>query len=89
MRKFVNSLMHVEPVLTEASWEYEKLEVMRAIQGTKAKCVPEYRRGLLKCDVIVKAVYGDNYWSWGLKTQVVPWANEKDWPGKIIRGSLI
>ena len=50
----------------------------------KAECVPECRRELLKCDVIVEAVYGDNYWSCGLKTHDVSWANEKDWPGKYI-----
>ena len=44
----------------------------------KVKCVPEYRRELLKFDdVIVEAGYGDNYWSCGLKTHEVPWANEK------------
>ena len=75
-------------VLTEASWEEEKLEVMSAIIRAKAECVPEYRRELLKCDVIVEAVYGDNYWSCGLKTHDVPWANEKDWPGKNIMGQL-
>ena len=75
-------------VLTEASWDEEKLEVMSAIIRAKAECVPEYRRELLKCDVIVEAVYGDNYWSCGLKTHDVPWANEKDWPGKNIMGQL-
>ena len=54
----------------------------------KAKCVPEYRRELLKFDdVIVEAGYGDNYWSCGLKTHEVPWANEKDWPGKKHHGA--
>ena len=47
-------------VLTEASWEEEKLEVMRAIIRAKAECVPEYRRELLKYDVIIEAVNGDN-----------------------------
>ena len=46
-----------------------KLEVMRAIIRAKAKYVPKYRRELLKCDAIVETVYGDNYWSCGLKTQ--------------------
>ena len=70
--------------MTEESWEEEKLEVMRAIIRAKAESVPEYRRELLKCDVIVEAVYGDNYWSCGLKTHDVPWTNEKDWPGNIM-----
>ena len=69
-------------MLTEASWEEEKLEFMRAIIRAKAECVPEYRRELLKCDVIVEAVYGDNYWSCRLTTHDGPWANGKDRPGK-------
>ena len=72
-------------VLTETSWEEEKLEVMRAIPRAKAECVSEYRRELLKCDdVIVDAVYGGV----GSKTLDVPWANKKGWPGKKIMGQL-
>ena len=41
----------------------------------------------MKCDVIVEAVYSDNYWSYGLKTHDVPWANEKDWPEKKHHGA--
>ena len=45
------------------------LEVMRVIVRGKSKCVPEYRRELLKSDdIIVEAVHGDNYWSCGLRT---------------------
>ena len=76
-------------VVTEASWEEEKLEIMRVIIRAKSKCVPEYRRELLKSDdIIVEAVHGDNYWSCGLRTHDVPWANENDWPGKNIMGQL-
>ena len=32
-------------VLTEASWDDETLEALRAIIRAKAKCVPEYRKG--------------------------------------------
>ena len=39
-------------------------------------------------DVIVEAVYGENYWSCGLKTHDVPWANENDLPEKNIMGQL-
>ena len=61
---------------------------MRVIIRAKSKCVPEYRRELLKSDdVIVEAVHGDNYWSCGLRTHDVPWANEKDWPGKKHHGA--
>ena len=76
-------------VVTEASWEEEKLEIMRVIIRAKSKCVPEYRRELLKSDdIIVEAVHGDNYWSCGLRTHDVPWAYKKDWPGKNIMGQL-
>ena len=49
-------------VATEASWEEEKLEVLRAVIRAKSTFVPEYRKKLLKSDdVIVEAVYGDKY----------------------------
>ena len=57
---------------------------MRAIIRAKAECVPEYRRELLKWDD--EAIHYANYWSCGLKTHDMPWANEKDWPGKNIMG---
>ena len=48
-------------MVTEASWEEEKLEIMRVIIRAKSKYVPEYRRELLKSDdIIVEAVHGDN-----------------------------
>ena len=61
---------------------------MRVIIRAKSKCVPEYRRELLKSDdIIVEAVHGDNYWSCGLRTHNVPWTDDKDWPGKKLLGA--
>ena len=85
-----NACSAKKQAVTEASWEEEKLGVMRAIMRAKSKCVPEYRRELLKSDyTIVDAFYGGIYWSGGLRTHDVQWANEKDWIGKISRGSNI
>ena len=37
-------------VVTEGCFEEETLEAMMTIKRTKSKCVPEYRRELLKYD---------------------------------------
>ena len=75
-------------VLTEASSEKEKLEAMRVTKREKSKCAPEHRRDPLKSDdVIVEAVLEYKYWSYGLRTHDVPWANIREWTGKKHNGA--
>ena len=58
--------------VTEASWEEEKLETMRAIIRAKSKCVPEYRRKLMKSeDIGIQSVHGDNLFSYSNKNRIV------------------
>lgn len=76
----------VKGMVTQGSWEMEKLNVMRLIIRAKADQVVEYRRELLTSEqhVIAEAVPGEFFWSCGLPKERV----HENWPGRNMMGQL-